>query len=97
MRLATLLRRAVTLPPQTWVKNDLHDTVFFLRVTLAVFLGALYGVLGAQGLMIFLTCACQQNAPCPVTRPLWPGGGCLAPPAACATPTHIIHAAGSSA
>ncbi|KAL4450130.1 hypothetical protein ABPG77_010799 [Micractinium sp. CCAP 211/92] len=55
MRVLTLLRKAVTPPPQTWPKNDLYDALFYLRIVVALVLGTLYGALGAQGLMIFLS------------------------------------------
>lgn len=55
MRAAVLLARAFTPPPQTWSKYDLYDCVFFLRVAIAILMGIAYGVVGATGLMSFLS------------------------------------------
>jgi hypothetical protein len=38
-----------------WLKHDLFDALFFLRILLAIILGVTYGVIGAQGLMVFLS------------------------------------------
>ncbi|KAL4452454.1 hypothetical protein ABPG75_008116 [Micractinium tetrahymenae] len=56
MRVLALLRKAAAPPPQAWPKNDLYDALFYLRIVVAVVMGMLYGALGAQGLMIFLSC-----------------------------------------
>ena len=37
------------------LQNDLSDAIFYLRVVLALGIGLFYGVIGAQGLMSFLS------------------------------------------
>jgi hypothetical protein len=53
MMAVTLMIRAGFLNCR--VKHDVFDTVFFLRVAVAIIMGAFYGLFGAQGLLIFLS------------------------------------------
>lgn len=39
----------------TCLQNDLYDALFYLRIVVAIMMGVLFGALGAQGLMSFLT------------------------------------------
>lgn len=40
---------------QQWREDDALDAMFFIRVAFAAVLGLVWGVVGAQGLLAFLT------------------------------------------
>lgn len=50
-----LLRKIIAAPPQAWPKAELYDALYLLRVVLGLVLGTLCGVIGAQGLVTFLS------------------------------------------
>ena len=41
-------------PPHPPPQHDLYDALFYVRIVLAVLLGTAFGLIGAQGLIVFL-------------------------------------------